>query len=243
VEGAVIPSDSPAVTSRGILHLFSPQQGAAVAPGTIIQIYGQTFSESTGQAAAIPLPTTVGDTSISIGGIPAPLFYVSSSQINAQVPFDLKPGRQVEVVVNRKGVLSAAETLQVSNAVPGLITVDGGYLLAQHSDGSAVSVSAPAQSGESLVTYAAGLGATDQPVSSGAAGPSNPLARPLVQPELTINGLPAPIQFAGLTPGLVGLYQINFVVPFSPDGDLSVQLTQAEATSNAALLRVKNRLP
>src|SRR5205823_6077961 len=150
---------------------------------------------------AIPLPNTLADASVSIGGIQAPLFFASPTQINAQVPLELAAGRQYEVVVSRNGALTVPEVLQITDAAPGLATLSGGALLAQHADGTLVSAQSPAKAGESLVSYAAGLGKTDPPVVSGAGGPSGPLANPLIAPSLTIGGISALVQFAGLSPG------------------------------------------
>ena len=62
--------------------------------------------------------------------------------------------------------------------------------------------------------YVAGMGLTNQTVLSGTASPSTNLAVPLDTPTLTLNGAPVTnILFSGLTPTLVGLYQVDFQVP------------------------------
>ena len=87
--------------------------------------------------------------------------------------------------------------------------------------------------------YLAGLGATDVPLATGAASPANPLAHPLIPPTLTLNGVNQLYQFAGLTPGLVGLYQINFLVPAgTPEGDMQLIVSQSGIASNAVILPV-----
>jgi uncharacterized protein (TIGR03437 family) len=59
-------------------------------------------------------------------------------------------------------------------------------------------------------------------------------------PTLTLNGNPVPVEFAGLTPQFVGLYQINFQIPANtPDGDLNLVVYQAGVASNTAILPVK----
>ncbi|HWE49792.1 MAG TPA: hypothetical protein VG273_08390, partial [Bryobacteraceae bacterium] len=64
---------------------------------------------------------------------------------------------------------------------------------------------------------------------------------PLVAPTLTLNGASIPIYFSGLTPGYVGLYQMNFQIPANaPDGDLALVVSQGDAASNSTILPVHN---
>jgi len=239
--GTVRPGNAPTISPMGTLHVFAPEPGAALAPGTIVQIYGSRLAGVTVSASVIPLLDTLGTTSVSIGGMPAPLYYVSPSQINAQVPFELMPNGQYQVEVNSNGVLSPPATIQVSAAAPGVAVLPNGIVIAEHSDGSLVSEQSPAKPGELLVIYAAGLGVTNPPVASGAGSPSSPLARPVITPVLTIGSEVAEIQFAGLTPTLVGLYQINVTIPAdAPNGDLSLVLSQGGIASVPAILPVHN---
>jgi len=102
-----------------------------------------------------------------------------------------------------------------------------------------VTDASPAQPGEYLVAYLAGMGLTDVQVPDGAVSPSNPLATVSVTPVVTLNGESVNVAFAGLTPGLVGLYQINFQVP--PDasaGDLVLQITQQGVAADAGTIAV-----
>jgi uncharacterized protein (TIGR03437 family) len=76
-------------------------------------------------------------------------------------------------------------------------------------------------------------------VASGAASPSNPPANVSTPPVLTLDGNQINILFAGLTPGLVGLYQVNFQVPPSlPAGNYNLQLSQSGTLSNSTVLPV-----
>jgi hypothetical protein len=237
VVGAATPNSAPLLTPHGTLHSFDPLVGAALAPGTIIQIYGQNLASQTAQPATIPLPTTMNGTSVIIGGMPAPLYYVSAAQINAQLPFELTPGNQYQVLISANGALTTPDTVQLSAATPGLAAFADSTLIAQHGDGTLVSATAPAKPGEYLVAYLAGMGGTNATPASGAASPGNPLALPSLPPVLTLNGAVYPIAFAGLTPGLVGLYQMNFQVPAGlPAGNLAMVVNQNGALSNQTVL-------
>jgi uncharacterized protein (TIGR03437 family) len=162
---------------------------------------------------------------------------VSAGQINAQLPFELNPLQPYEIIVSANGALTTPDTLQVTPATPGLAAFVDGTLIAQHSDGSLVSASSPARGGEYLVACLAGMGPTNAEPPSGAASPSSPLAMPNATPTLTINGVATPIAFAGLTPGLVGLYQMNFQVPTGlAAGDLTLVVSQNNSPSNTTVL-------
>ena len=239
--GFVRPSNAPALSPLSTLHIFAPQPAAAVAPGTIVQIYGSGLSAGTATAATLPLGTSLAGTSVSIGGLPAPLFYASAVQINAQVPFELAAEGDYQIVVNNSGALSPPDVLHVSAAAPGLAALANGIAVAQHANGSLVTDLLPAKAGEALVFYASGLGVTNPAVVSGAASPAGTLAVPQLTPLLLIGQAAATIQFVGLTPGLVGLYQINALVPASaPNGTLPVTLSQAGSVSATVNLPVRN---
>jgi len=92
------------------------------------------------------------------------------------------------------------------------------------------------------VFYVAGMGLTNQTVPSGTASPSTNLAMPLIPPTLSLGGIAVTnVLFAGLTPTLVGLYQIDFQVPANaPNGDLPLVLTQTSGVSNSTILPVHN---
>jgi len=87
------------------------------------------------------------------------------------------------------------------------------------------------------VAYLVGLGPVNPTVSDGTASPSTPLARAVVAPVFTINGTTYPLLFAGLTPGAVGLYQMNFQVPAGlPAGNLTLAISQNGNPSNKVMM-------
>ncbi len=241
ITGQVLPNSAPALTPHGTLHVFNPQVGAPLAPGTIVQIYGSGLAPSGTAASTIPLPKAMTGTSLIIGGISAPLYYVGPGQINAQIPFELDPNGQYQVIANANGSFTAPITIQLAPVTPGLAAYADGGLIAQHgADGSLINDGSPAQPGENVVAYLAGMGGTTVPVASGAQAPPYPsLAWAGVSPGLTLNGVSVPVQFAGLTPGLVGLYQLNFQIPAGqPDGPVTLVVTQGGFASNSTTLPI-----
>ena len=213
----------------------------AIAPGAIITIFGTGLAGSTLSSSGAPLPTVLGETSVTFNGIAAPLFFVSSSQINAQAPFDLPAGIAASIQVKRGSNLSTVGTVSVAAVSPGIFILDqatsAGAVL-HSSDFSVVSSSSPARPGEYVVIFCTGLGALLTPVKSGDTAPSvPPLAEVLYPPTVNIGGLPAYVSYAGLAPGFVGLYQINAQLPTGlPTGSQSVQIITLGIASNIATI-------
>jgi large repetitive protein len=245
INGQVTPNAAPLLTQNGTLDAFAiaAEPGAPLAPGTIVQIYGSNLTSQTTAASAIPLPTSLDQTSVIIGGLAAPLYYVSPGQINAQVPFELTAGNPYEVIVSANGALSTPNPIQLTSDAPGIAQYAAGQAIAQHvSDNSLVTETSPAMPGEYVVVYVAGMGLTNPGVASGIASPSANLPVLRDAPTLTLNGAPVTnVLFAGLTPTLVGLYQIDFQVPpNAPNGDLPLVLMQTSGFGNSSILPVHN---
>jgi uncharacterized protein (TIGR03437 family) len=213
----------------------------AIAPGMIVAISGANFAASPLSASSLPLPTILGNTTVTFNGVAAPLFSVSASQIYAQAPFNLPAGVAASIQVSQGAALSAVQTANVAAASPGIFIVDqassaGAVLHA--ADYSLVTSSSPARPGEYLLIYCTGLGAVGTSVNSGAAAPSGPgLANAINLPAVSIAGLSANVTFAGLAPGFVGLYQINVQAPVGlPTGNQPVQIITLGVTSNIATI-------
>ena len=194
-------------------------------------------------AASPGLPTDIGGTEVLFNGQPIPLFFVTPEQIDFQVPSD-QPGGQVTVVVKQGDKQSAAFTIDISDTpTPGVILIDPSIAgpnrgAIQNKDFSLNLPSNPAKPGDAVIVYATGLGDTDVKVPSGQPSPS-PAANYLAKVTATIGGLPAEVQFAGLTPGSIALGQVNVVVPATlAPGDYPILITADGAPSNQPLLSV-----
>jgi len=195
---------------------FAPQ----AAPGDVAVVLGEQLStEPPVLATSVPLPTSLGGASVQVGGVAAPLYYSSPNQIAFQVPSGTAPGPGVMVQVQRAGEISGGFSVPVRYLDAQIAAVtDTAYSLldAYH----------PAHAGGAIILWVIGLGPTVPPVPDGAAAPVSPLAKavdsPVVQfgPNVTVNA-----DFAGLSPGWVGLYQVNVTVPADmPSGNFSVKL-------------------
>jgi uncharacterized protein (TIGR03437 family) len=220
-----------------------------VAPGEFVTLFGANLSSST-QSAGVPLPATLGGVKVTVNGRPAPLSYVSSSQINIQIPFATSES-YATIQVTTDGKLSNEVTLRANLSAPGVFTLtndDGtfppgiGPAAVLHADYSVVTADNPAKAGETLQLYVTGLGAVTPPVADGAAAPSNPPSQvnDFVSVDILDQNLVdsvANVTFAGLAPGFAGLYQINFVVPTGvASGLVDLNLGTLEAYTSEAKL-------
>ncbi len=188
-----------------------------IAPGEFLILYGSNLASSTSIASGLPLLTTMATTSVSVNGVPAALYYVSPTQIDLIVPFEIAPPALAQIVVTNGSTASSPITVRVSDTAPGMFTAaaDGiGPGSITHLDGTLVTAASPAQIGESVVLYASGLGPVTPSIADGAPGPAGPLSYTVSPIGVVVGGVPASnIEFNGLAPNFSGLYQIDFVIP------------------------------
>jgi uncharacterized protein (TIGR03437 family) len=176
---------------------------------------------------------------VKVGGVAAPLYYVSPAQINFQVPFEAPVRGSAAVVVTRDGASSAAEAVTLAEYAVGVFTYARTAavldpVVVHGADNSLVTPSNPASAGEVVVVYATGVGSFDNPPASGAAAGVNPLAQAKVTPSVTVGGATAQVLFAGLTPGNVGLLQINVTLPGTLPAGNTLPVAISFGTNSAA---------
>jgi uncharacterized protein (TIGR03437 family) len=231
----------PVLFENGTVNNVNPAAGARVAAGTVSSIYGKNLATATVSPGLLPLPTIFSGTTVNIGGIAAPLYFLSNGQLNIQIPAELKVNQTYQVAVTvGTAVAVLPGGIQITSAAPGVSAFADGHLIAQHGDFTLVDDTRPGKPGEALVMYLSGMGPTNPLVATGQQAPGNPPATVVNQPSVTIDGQDAQILFAGLTPGGIGLYQINFVVPSTAkSGDLTVVIKQAGSPANVTRLKVQ----
>jgi uncharacterized protein (TIGR03437 family) len=244
--GGVGPNQPPTISPNGIIHInYHPVEvGGPLAPGQPAEVYGTGLATVISPTDQLPLTTDYKGTSVRVGSKFAPLFFVSPGQVNIQIPTELTPNRRYAVLaIGGNETTQQQADIDIVPVKPGITNTrnDARELIAQHtSDFSLVTASNPAKRGEFLVMYLVGLGATNPSVASGAQAPGNPPALPVKPVTLTIGGISANVLFAGMTPGGVGLFQINFVVPETAplNQPLEVVVTQDGVESNATRLTI-----
>jgi uncharacterized protein (TIGR03437 family) len=238
-------AQTPAITNGGIVNAASYAAGS-LAPGSLATLFGSNLAASNATAAGVPLPVQLGGASVTVNGAPAPLIYVSSGQINFQVPFEIAGQSQASVVVSVNGTASPAQSIAIVPAAPGIFFFgarQGAIVVA--STGELATSARPVRRGEFISIYATGLGPVTNPPASGSGGLASPLSTVMAATSATVGGVAATVAFAGLTPPgpygpYAGLYQINAQIPTgAPLGDsIPVIVTANGAQSNVASIAV-----
>src|SRR5579871_362146 len=232
----------PAIGSGGVVNAASFAPGTELAPGSIVSVFGTNLAASNGNQAGFPLPTTLGGIKLTIGGIDAPLFYAGTGQVNAQIPIELTPGTQSSIVAQAGSVtapiVSVPESVTIGAVRPGIFIASGTQGAILNASNQLVDATHPATAGDVIVIFCTGLGATSPPTQTGQAASSG-IA--VVTPAVTVGGIAAGLQYAGVAPGFVGLYQVNAVIPkgVTTGPAVPVVITQSGLASNAGTIVVK----
>jgi uncharacterized protein (TIGR03437 family) len=235
--------DAPNLNPVGVVNAASYALGNGIAPGSYIALFGTSLANDGGEGATYtPLP--IGINYISVGfdapGVSAPgaLSYVGPGQINVQVPWELAGQSSVQIKVNNEPFNGNLVTVPVATYSPAMFVVNG-IAAALNLQYQLITASNPAVRGDYVVLYANGLGpVTNQPADGAVA--SGALSSTTTAATVTIGGQPANVEFSGLAPGFVGLYQLNVQVPAGIGaGTQPVVITIGGVESPAANLPVQ----
>jgi uncharacterized protein (TIGR03437 family) len=251
---AAFSQTGPTVSSGGVLNSASFDSSMPVTPGSLISIFGSNLAATTATADSIPLSTALGNVSVTINGVAAPLngvFHTSSfDQINAQLPWNVQTGT-AQVVVTNNGVSSPPQNVQVGQFSPGIFSVNfgtGQAIAINNPDGSLAAPTGsipglstrPAVVGDpgGLIILATGLGPVSPTVANGAAS-TDALRYTTTTPVVLVGGVQAQVLFSGLSPNFVGVNQINVVLAQgTPTGNqvpLQIQIGGLTSTNQVTI--------
>jgi uncharacterized protein (TIGR03437 family) len=226
----------PAIVSNGVVSSASFQP--KISPGSLATIAGTNLATSTTGSAGAPLPLTYAEATVSVNMKAAPILYASPSQINFQVPWETAVGN-ASVTVTVDGTTSAAATVPVTAAAPGLFFNSSGAAIAQNHDFSLNTPANPAHAGSYLIAYLTGSGPVTPAIADGAATPSTGLVQPTSTISVSIGGAPATVLGSALTPGFVSLLQLNITVPSGlAAGSYPMVVTIGGQVSNTATVSI-----
>ncbi len=240
--GSGIP---PVLSAGGVLNAASfAVNNAPVSAGSLVSIFGSNLSVSARGATSLPLQAVFNGTSVYFDGIPAPLLFVSPNQINAQVPYGVV-GDSADVQTSTVDGFSNVVTVNLAAATPGIISQtqngSGPGTITDAVTFALVTPANPIARGKVITIFAVGLGPVSFQPASGAPSPLAPLSQSTVQVIASIGGLTVAPLFSGLSPGFVGLYQVNLVVPQNAPTGLTVPvtLTAGGVISNTVTMAIK----
>jgi uncharacterized protein (TIGR03437 family) len=266
-EPASIPVGTTPVIGA-ILNGASFGSTSVAAPGAIVSLFGASFGTAD-NLLAFP-STSVNSTSVMFGTTAAPIFALAAKegQINVQVPAELPPSGTVNVTVQTASGTSAAYTLNLAPAAPGIFYLTDPALPTRR---NAVAVIAntswfampasmathlglpttctvgatcgqPAHPGDFLQIYVTGLGAVSPPLATGTVAPAggDPLHLTVATPSVSIGGVQAPVLFSGVAPGFAGLYQVDVQIPASvaAGSDVPLQIFMPGSAVDTATIAV-----
>jgi uncharacterized protein (TIGR03437 family) len=224
---------NPAVYPGGVVNAAS---AGGAAPGAIVSVYGVNLAPQTAQSTATPLLTSLAGASLAVSDSTAaysgsaPLFYVSGTQMNVQIPWEVLPFDTVAFTPMLSGAQGAPVNVNIQYFAPGIFTADqsgkGQGSITNALTGQLAAPagkypnSQPVKRGGYLSIYCTGLGQVDNPPADGAPAPTQTLVHTFTQPLVMIGTTQATVTFSGLAPGYVGLNQVNVQVPQNaPTGD------------------------
>ncbi len=236
------PPAAPAISANGVVNGASFQPGVAAnswvtIQGTNLAAQMDDWSHSIVNGA---LPTSLDGVSVTMGGKPAYVYFISPGQLNVLAP-DV-PAGPISVTVTTAAGTSTAFSTTASAYGPAFFLWPGSQVVATRQDYTyaakagtfAGSTTVPAKPGDVLILWATGFGPTIPASPSGVSVPASGGFSTASAPTVTVNNTPATVYGAALAPGSAGLYQIAIQVPTTlADGDWPIQATIGSVASPA----------
>jgi uncharacterized protein (TIGR03437 family) len=241
---------TPAISANGVVNGASFQPG--IVPGSWLTIQGTNLSPTTDTWDKFivngKLPTSVDGVSVSVGGKPAYVYFISPTQINAVAP-DAGTG-SLAVTVGTPSGTSAVVNATSQSMGPAFFLWPGSQPVATRNADASFAVkpgtftgatTTAAKPGDVLVLWGTGFGPTNPATTIGEQTPSDRVYNTASPVTVTINNTPATVFGAALAPGFAGLYQVAIQVPASlADGDWPIKASIGSFQSpDGVLLSVK----
>jgi len=249
IKGGLLTFDTPPVVGSGAVvngASFAPQ--SPVAPGSLISIFGNKLAQGQALAGTLPLPLNLAGSSVILAGVASPMLFANDGQVNAVVPFETAVNTPQHIVLMRGTSPSVPQSITVAPAAPGVFTKDSsgkgqGVIFGVDASGAQILADSarPVKAGDVVVIYCTGLGRVDPPVPTGSPAPITPLSNAVNPVTVSVGGASADVSFKGLTPGFVGLYQINATIPqgVTPGNQVPVVVTAAGQPSLPVTIAVR----
>jgi uncharacterized protein (TIGR03437 family) len=215
-----------ALTISGATNAASFRQ--VFAPGMIVAVFGSAMAGSVQSAPLVPLPNQLSGTSVTINGYLSPLYFISPTQINVQIPYYITSGAAVlKVTYNGQ---SATTQINVTDTAPGIFTnaATGGPVPNES-----------AKRGDTITLFVTGEGSVTPSTVSGNIPSTNATPKPVQALSLTVGGIAATVPFYGVPGWAIGVTQVNYTIPMTaPLGPQPVSVSVGGVVSPAAILNI-----
>ena len=217
IEGA--PQSAFTITDRGAPVVTAAVNAAnfaangLLAAGSVAAIFGQYLTSNTQVNSSLPLPVSLGGTTVQINGISAPIYATSPGQVNVEIPWELAGAGQGIVKVIVDGAESNALTIPLSDTAP--------YIFASADGQGLIARALPVGPGSTLIIYGTGFGPVQNPPATGSAAVDF-TSTTINTPDVSIGGISAEVVSSSLTPGIVGVYQVSIRIPASLTFDVGI---------------------
>jgi uncharacterized protein (TIGR03437 family) len=240
VAGELTPSlQPPVIPIDGVTNAAANLPFQPLAPGGLITISGSLLSDQTASAATVPLPLSLGDTSVLIDFQPMSIATTDPGKVSAIIPYGLAVNTQHQVLLGRGLTLSLPDPINLAPANPAVFTTDGSQGMIADSNGNPITPGNPAKA----ALYCTGLGELNPALEAGGYGPASSGTN--IPVTVTIGGQTATVSHSGLAPQLVGIYFVTATVPAGVPTENQVPVTVTSlstppATSPAVNIAIGN---
>jgi minor extracellular serine protease Vpr len=225
----VLPFDgtsrlAPTINTGGVVNAGSGLIGQGLAPGSYLSIYGRALADLALLFRTPYLPLSLGGVSVSFDvperglGLPGRIHFTSESQVNVQIPWELEGLNSARMKVSIGNLSSAVYTLPLATASPAFFLVTDPtnstqIIAALDAENRLITAQNPARRGAVVQLFGNGLGPVSDRPATGEPTPGSPLRVTSTSPTVRIGGREARVDFSGLTPFSIGLYQLNVAIP------------------------------
>jgi uncharacterized protein (TIGR03437 family) len=232
----------PYVPPAGARNAAGETPVNAVAPGSLVSLFGVNLAAASEVGPVNPLAQTLAGVVVRLGARILPLIFVSPEQINLQLPHDVEPGAH-RLLLQSEGQGETAIDIAVQRNAPGLFhEIDGGnpLAIATRGDGSRVTRDAPAKRGEEIALLATGLGPYDRAPVAGYAVPAGTICRIADAVEIHSETGIWEAHFAGAAERLAGIDVLRFRIPQeAPSGLAPLRVAVNGTASNTVMVPVE----
>ena len=222
-------TDGGAPLITAVVNVASYAADAPVSPGSVVAIFGTNLGAEAVVSNRSPV-MALGGATVTINGIPAPIYATTMGQINAQVPWEVAgmPEASVRVTVDR--LQSAALVIKLADTVPYIFILPDGRPV--------ISRELPVRFGSLLFIFGTGFGPVNNQPATGRVGTLR--STTLNTPTVTIGGLSAEVTYSGLDPAFVGVWNVIVKIPeglvFGPAVPVKVAINGIDANTVAISL-------